>query len=140
MTAMGFWVNIYPTFANPHAWLDKIKISVEDKYPTATKAKALDLPTKYKPMNNTYISHGRISGKYLSKESAPTTDIKSDVMMMYSNSDKYDMAMKLVTQVSHYVNPALGDTPIFIPIALKKSNPTKFSHCLAKHNNFMQNH
>ena len=140
LTAMGFWINVHPIFANPHAWLDEIKISVEDNYPSRAEAKAKNLPATYKPMNDVYISRGRVSGKYLPAETQESNDIEADVLMMYSNSEEYSTAMTLVTQVSRFANPTSDSAPIFIPIELKKADPTKFGHYLAKHNNFMRNH
>ena len=140
LTAMGFWINVHPTFAQPHAWLDEIKISIEDNYPDADAAKKLNLPEKYKQPDNTYISRSRVSGQYHDTDDDQDKAIDADVLMMYANSDDYETSMTMVTQVSYYATPKSTTSPMFIPIGLKKSDPTRFGYYLAQHNQFMKTH
>jgi hypothetical protein len=85
-----------------------------------------------------YLARGRVSRHYhaisAAGTNASTTPIDTDALLTYA--DATDAHRSMVS----FKNPPTPTSPMFIPLALKKSDPTKFGYYIAQQNTFLQEH
>jgi hypothetical protein len=144
LSTLGFWVNVHPGFASPRSLLEEIKGTVSAQYQTDTDIfKKYDIPKDYSPPNM-YLARGRISGHYnaisAAGANATTTPIDTDALLTYADATDAHRSMIMLTMISSFKNPTTPKSPMFIPLALKKSDPTKFGYYIAQQNTFLQEH
>jgi hypothetical protein len=91
-----------------------------------------------------YLARGRISGHYHAISAAgadrSSTPIDTDAMLTYADATDVHQSMVMMTRISSFENPPTSKAPMFIPLALKKSDPTKFGYYIAQQNTFLQEH
>jgi hypothetical protein len=91
-----------------------------------------------------YLARGHISGQYheVSATGAvqKTTNLDTDAMLTYASVQDAARSLVMLTQISSYKKPLFSNSPMFIPLALKKSDPIKFGYYIAQQNTFLQDH
>jgi hypothetical protein len=132
LTTMGFWVNVHPGFASHCSLLEEIKGDISAHYETDPKMfLKCDIPNDYSPPNM-YLARGRISGHYhaisAASDNASSTPIDTSAMLTYADATDDHRSMGMLTMISSFKHPPTPKSPMFIPLALKKSNPTKFGY------------
>jgi hypothetical protein len=142
LAIMGFWVNAHPGFASPRSDLEHIKTDLLANYPSHTAVLTkFGLSTTFTPPDM-YLARGRVSGQCHATPPngsiGPTNAIDTDVIITYASVDDFDRSVILVTQVSSQKSPSSRKDPMFIPFALKKTDPSKFGYCLAQQNQFLK--
>jgi hypothetical protein len=101
------------------------------------------MPDDFSPPDM-YLARGRISGQY--HEVSPAgkiqkmTNLDTDAMLTYASVQDAARSMVMMTQISSYKNPSSPNSAMFIPLALKKTDPIKFSDYTAQQNTFLQAH
>jgi hypothetical protein len=61
-------------------------------------------------------------------------------MLTYADATDFHRSMVMMTWISSFKNPSTSKSPIFIPLALKESDPTRFRYYIAQQNTFLQEH
>jgi hypothetical protein len=91
-----------------------------------------------------YLARGRISGVYQAISAtgmtSSSTPIHTDAMITYADAIDVHRSMVMMTMISSFKNPTNSKSPIFIPLALKQSDPAKFGYYIAQQNTFLQEH
>jgi hypothetical protein len=141
LQTLGFWVNIHPGFASPRSVIEELKQDLLENYTNHPAIQKHALPAEFSP-TDMYLARGRVSGQFHATTStnSTATSIDADVMLMYSSADDFDRTLIFLTQISSLRSPLSDQAPMFIPFALKKSNPQKFGYYISQQNTFMKNH